>query len=82
MIRELVSYGSKRLKLRPLHPLVGLEATRATRIAMTAQQTALKNGKIMKVNYIILKQNPQQWGSRSLFLYVCRRGGYMKLTAQ
>lgn len=36
------TYGSSRLKLLPLHPFVGLEATNATRIAITAQQTTLK----------------------------------------
>lgn len=43
------AYGSRRLKLRPLHPLVGLEATTATRIAITAPQTALK-GKFLREN--------------------------------
>jgi hypothetical protein len=40
---ELGTYGSSRLKLRPLHPFVGLEATNATSTASTAQHTTLKS---------------------------------------
>lgn len=40
---ELCTYGSSRLRLRPLHPFVGLEATKATSTAITAQHTILKN---------------------------------------
>lgn len=36
------TYGSRRLKLRPLHPFVGLDATNATRIPITTTQTELK----------------------------------------
>lgn len=35
--------GSSRLKLLPLHPFVGLEATTATSTAITAPHTALHN---------------------------------------
>jgi hypothetical protein len=35
--------GSKRLKLLPLHPIVGLEATIATSTAIIAKHTALQN---------------------------------------
>jgi hypothetical protein len=38
------TYGSSRLKLRPLHPFVGLDATKAMSIAITAKQTALEEG--------------------------------------
>jgi len=37
------TYGSSRLKLRPLQPFVGLDATNAMRIATTAKQTALQD---------------------------------------
>jgi hypothetical protein len=37
------TYGSSRLKLRPLQPFVGLDATNAMRIAATAKQTALQD---------------------------------------
>lgn len=35
-------YGSRRLKLRPLHPFVGLAATAATSTATAVTHTALK----------------------------------------
>jgi hypothetical protein len=38
------TYGSSRLKLRPLQPFVGLDATKATSMATTAKQTALQEG--------------------------------------
>ena len=37
------THGSSKLRLRPLHPFVGLEATTATSTAMAAQHTALIN---------------------------------------
>ena len=40
------AYGSRRLKLRPLHPFVGLEATDAMNMAITAQQTVLKENSV------------------------------------
>lgn len=44
------TYGSSRLRLRPLHPLVGLEATNATSTAKTAKQTILHNAKQKKIS--------------------------------
>lgn len=43
MNRKYEAYGSSKLKLRPLHPFVGLEATRATSIAITPKHTTLHN---------------------------------------
>jgi len=45
---RIATYGSRRLRLRPLHPFVGLEATSATRTAATAQHTALNHPKKRK----------------------------------
>jgi hypothetical protein len=41
-IRKIQTYGSSRLRLRPLQPFVGLDATSATSMATTAKQTALQ----------------------------------------
>lgn len=38
-----VTYGSSKLRLRPLHPIVGLEAISATSTAITPQHTTLQN---------------------------------------
>jgi len=50
------SYGSSRLKLLPLHPFVGLEATNAISTATIAQHTALQNKQEKQVLVNILQQ--------------------------
>lgn len=60
-IERQVTYGSRRLRLRPLHPFVGLEATSAISTATTAQHTTLNNEVIIWIRKTCQKKNTAEF---------------------
>ena len=59
------TYGSSRLKLRPLQPFVGLDATNAASTATTAKQRALQESLILECVqniYFVLTYEKQMFG--------------------